>query len=1013
MVQPASISRILPTLAGRPPTPPRDATEPKPGIFSRLFSKPSQPPDITPTSSSESPNNSEPFKKRVAWDDDNDKSALESSAVPVTVSGERKPIKSILKPYNGNSIHANLGPKSKLSPPHTYANLAAMLESVAQQLAGKDRNSKMDAYTTLSGVLKASENVPDIRALKDKMGLLLQFIRRDLTAKSSTGTFDTTLVINALILLSIFLHRPAIAENLTTDFSIYLVDHAIRSFEDASMSKDVVKHLMLILAVQNFSAKIMNGDRVSRLVASLHDIEKNVKGKSIVMGRINIYRRLLRQSKAHMLVNTVWVHDLFGDMFSTVKETRALAVAFGLEAGLLLGTESKATRAFMELFSSDMDVGEIVVKFGEYYAGRLKAMIEAKQDISSVPQIWSVPILFLRSRPRQFEQWVFMKTWLGVIQECFNCSDHQAKFEANLAWNRLVFAIQPDEKTTSQMVTMLYQPLREQLRRKSRGRKAALGSLCNLLYYSLKPTSTYAQLDLYWDRYIVESVGKALAPRNTLTSTPESSRQDSMDACYILTALFDSTRPRPWTENRAMDSCSGKDTAMEPSELPALDSRWLRKSPGRVFPIMSPLLENLYWDLGEETETATGLWKSYITSIASPAVMEVKVSNETMSCVACIFGLMYKIWQGGPKSLQPESIPKRPLSEDFLSSFERIISTTIKGLGLLPFTEKLLSIGSEDEFVVIATPSHQPRKARGEPKCPLHHLFVLLTQVSPDLEYDRKFSQMLHRILSPFFDARPSKRGKLDLVQDLLGLLPPESNKPCRMIWSILADFTTFATDTRDESTNGANGTSGQPLGAEYRATLKILEFGFDLSPTEPLAGWKILFEALVASATIDAGDGGRALAVIEPLGRVLQTKLLKIDGQPNCFGSIYFRTLLSKATYPKDRQALDAARRRLWGTAVAKTSSFDPYNHLYEYTRESLQKAYKSFCNGLVLEYSDMISATTSLLAHCPASLLINALVKLQSGIGNWIKDESSRIVGGNALAQSVSYFTFLHGHH
>ena len=1020
MVQPALISRPLSTLTGNPPTPPRDSNngEQKPNFFHRISAKKvgSQPPsNVTPDSSSESPNQTAgTSRKKVAWDDNKPPLELsiggQSTVQPLPLSGERKPIKSILKPYNGSNIQLNLGPTTKLSPPHTYANLSEMLESVAQQLAGSDRSSKMDAYTTLSGVLRVSENVPDVRALKVKMSLLLQFIRRDITAKISTSALDTALIVNALILLSIFLHRPALAENINIDFSLYLVEHAIKTFEDPGMSKDVVKHLMLVLAEQNFPAKIMNAERVGRLITALHEIETYVKGKSIVIGRLNVYRTLLRQSRAHMLVNTDWIHDLFSDMLSSVNDTRAFAITFGLESGLVLGTESKASRAFMELFSGEL--GDSAIKFGDYYTGRLKTMIEEKDDIASVPQIWSVPILFLRCRPRQFEQWAFMNSWLGTIQECFNCSDQQARFEANLAWNRLVFAIQPDEKTTPQMATMLYRPLHEQLKRRSKSisninksRKGALGSLHNLLYYSLKPISTPAQLDLYWDRYISQFFNKALTPP-TAPETSESARQDLMDACRILVGLFDSTTPRPWKETRAMDPCPGKDIAMETSELPALDSRWLRKSSSRIFPVLGPLIETLYWDLGKETGIMTGLWNAYITSIASPAAKEVKVSNETMSCVACIFGLLYKIWQGGTKSLQSLPPSNDSVSEDFLSSFETIISKTISGLGLLPFTEKLLSIGSQDTFVVIATPSHQPRTSRGEAKCPLHHLVVLLTNISPGVEYHGKFSEMVRRVLSPFFDARPSSKVRMDLVKDLMELLPTERSEPCTMIWSILADFATLATNARDFVNNrGRN--SDQPLGVDYRSALKILEFGIDLSPSEPLPGWKSLFESLVTAATIDAGDGGRAIAAIEPLGRVLQAKAFRLEAQSNSCESFYFRVVLPKVTYPKDRQAFDAARRRMWGTAAAgsKNASFDPYNQLYEYVRQSLQKAYASFTHVLILEYSDLISATTTLLSHCPTTLVTNVLAKLQNGIGCWILDGSARLNGGNALSQSVRH--------
>jgi hypothetical protein len=909
-------------------------------------------------------------------------------------SGKRKPTKSILKSSNG------IGPKAKLSPPHTYANLADMLESVVQQLAGKDRSSKIDTYRILTGVLTASENVPDKRALRSKMGLLLSFIQRDLTAKTSAGTLDAHLVEEALPLLSVFLHTPGIADTINLDFSTNLVDYAIRTFEDASSSKLVVERLLDILAAQKFPFRNMNMDRVGRLIKCLHDVENYAKRRTIVNGRIKIYQTLLRQSDTFMLLNTDWIYDLFSDMFSTVKEIKASAIAFGLEAGLVLGTQSKASsRVFKELFSGDG------AKIGDYYARRLKGMIEEKQDIASVPKIWIVPILFLRSRSRQVEQWAFLETWLEIIKQCFNCSDQQAKSEANLAWNRLVFAVQLDEKTAPQMITMLYEPLRTQLRRNRRDRKVAFGSLCTLLYYAFKPKSTFAQLDLYWDRYVVETINKTLAPQDSSTSTSEIARQDLMSACRILISLFDIT-PRRWSETRAMNPCPGMDTSMETTELPALDSKWLRGNAGRVFSVISPLLEKLYWDLEEETESVTTLWKKYITSIASPALKEVKVSNETMSCVACIFGLLDKIWQNGPKHLHSVPPSEDDLSAHFLASFERIISVAINGLGLLPFTGKLLSISGEHEFVVIATPSHQPRKARSEPRSPLHHLLILLTNVSPSLEYDRKFSQMVRRILTPFLDARPSKRAKLDLIQDLLDDLPAGGNIPCRMIWSVLADLATLTTDTRDNVNNGATGMNDQPLGAEYRAALKVLELGVDMSPDELLPGWKVLYDALVTSATIDAVDAGRAIAVIEPLSCALQSKFSMADGPSNSRGYIYFRTVLSKATYPEDRQASDAASRRLCGTRASKTSSFDPYKLLYEYMNETLQKAYTSFINDLSFEYSGMIFAVINLLARCPSTLRHNTLAKIQDGIALWISDDNCRIVDGTDLSQSVSYF-------
>jgi len=925
-------------------------------------------------------------------------------------SGDRKPIKSILKPYNGVNIQGlNLGTTTKISPPHAYKNLAEMLESIAQQLAGEDRNSKMDAYTTLSGSIRASDNVPELRALKEKMGLLLQFMKRDLTAKTTTGSPDAPLIVNDLILLSSFLHKKAIADLISNDFSAYLLDHSIKSFEDSGMSKEVVKHLMFVLAQQNFSPKIMTSDRVGKLIGALHELENFVKGKSIVTGRMSIYRNLVRNSPSQMLANTVWFEDLFSEMLSSIPNTRASAIDLGLESALVLGTEGKASRAFMELFQRERGDDGGLPDFGEYYAARLKEMVKKKESGSAnVPQIWSIPVLFLRYKPRLWEQWKFMNHWLGVIQECFNSSDQQTRLEANLAWNRLVFAVQPDEKTAPNLITMLCRPLLEQLKRKnkstskSKARKATLSSICVLLYYSLQPNSTVAQLDLYWDQYVVQVVGKALTPPIT-SDNPESARQDLMDACYILKALFNSTIPRPWKKTRAMD-LSAPEPSMEATELPALDSKWLRKNAPRVFPVLEPILERLlYWDLNDDGETITTLWRTYITSIASPAIKEVKVSNETMACIASTFNFLYRFWHIGSRKSVPLSSDSS--AKDFLGNFSKIISATIEGLGVLPFTEKLLSIGSQDTFVVIATPSHRPKSSRGEILCPLHHLFVLLTSVCPGLHYDWTFSQMVRQIVTPFFEARPSSKARMDLVKDLLQLLPNKKTEPCKIIWQVLADFATFATDMRDENGFASNGSIDQPLGADYRSALKILESGFDLSPDEPLPGWKSLFEALVTSSTIDAGEGGRAIAVIEPLSRAVVARIS--SNEAPLISLTYCRMIVSKANYPKDRQALDAARKKIWGAAniTQKASGSDPYNHLYDYLRRSLESSYITFTKDRTLAYSDVLSAVTALLSRCSDSTCNNALIKLQNGICCWIQDDQVKLSGGTSLSQAVSY--------
>jgi Rap1-interacting factor 1 N terminal len=1026
MVEPAPVSTLPPLLpAARPPTPPRESSHGETkssNLIGRFFQKESSSrrssanSNFTPESSAESA--SQPAgissRKRVGfadWTEYNEppevsfdgKGQITHAVQRLPPSAERKPSKSILKPSNGShdEDYGGIGGTTRLLPPHHHATFATMLESIVQQLAGKDRISKQDAYLMLSGSMKASDNVPDIKALKEKMPLLCQFIWRDLSEKLENGNTDSTLVTKALVLLSSFLQKPAVAETFPAEFPMHIVDHAIKSLEDGTASKDILKHLMFVLSQQNFPSKIMNQERTGRLITALHQIESHVKGKSIITGRLNIYRTLLRQSKPHMLSNTIWVPDLFTDMMSSIREIRTSAITFGLESSLVLGRERNVCRAVSNLFEGEATDEKDGPKFADFYAGKLRELVKMKDaNSATVPQIFSVLVLFLRHKPQLLEQWAYLNLYLGVLQQCFNSSDSATKTEANYAWNRLVYAILPNEKTTANLRAILSRPLIAQLKRSSR--KATMSSVCNLLYYALRPNSPPVQLDMYWDEYVVSIVGQCLIAG--VRNDADLVAKDANDACNILHGLFDTTSIPPWTESRAMENF--QQNSMEPKALPALDSKWLRKSYSRVFPVLGPLVEKLYWDLGEKSDVAR-LWDAYITSIASPMKQEVKVSIDTMGCVASMFSLLHKIWNLGPQNigaLKPCKEPVLPLSTSaFLRSFEKLVSTATSGLGLLAFTEKLLCI-TQDTFVAIVTPSQHPKKPRGITKPPIHHLVLLLVKLSPNLEYDLRFSQMVRTILLPFFESRTSRKSRLDLVQDLLSLLPADGTVPGRMIWQILAEFAARAVDTRDEK--DVNRGSEQPLGLGYREVVSILEVGISISPKQPLSGWNSLLGALATSATLDAGDAGRAIAVIEPLAKSFLSTSTRISAAT--IGLPYLHSLVVNAgPYPKDRQALDSARRRLWGTdnAGSKIATFDPYVHLYDYVRNSLTAGYDSLSKQNHHDYADLVCSVTTLLDRCPIILSLGVLIKIQNGISCWIVDDGHKVIGDTLLSQSVRH--------
>ncbi len=295
-----------------------------------------------------------------------------------------------------------------------------------------------------------------------------------------------------------------------------------------------------------------------------------------------------------------------------------------------------------------------------------------------------------------------------------------------------------------------------------------------------------------------------------------------------------------------------------------------------------------------------------------------------------------------------------------------------------------------------------PKKLRGETKPPIQHLVFMLTNISPDLEYAGRFPQMVHRVLAPFFSTSKSSRSRMELASDLVNLLPSASTEATRAIWQAVTTFATTAADTRDREESIS--VHENLLGTEYKTAVKILNVGINLAPRKPLRGWNSLFEAIVNSATIDAGDAGRAIAVIEPLANIFMTNASKTD--QNLVGLLYIHLLLARAVYPRDRQALEGAKKRLWGTGNAgtKVSTFDPYVQLYDLLSSSLEKSYDSYSDDRALESTDILSTTTDFLSRCPTQLLLGALGKIQKGITFWILDPASKFNDSNTLSESVS---------
>ncbi|KAH8682331.1 Rap1-interacting factor 1 N terminal-domain-containing protein [Xylariales sp. PMI_506] len=1007
MVPQVIVPRALEALPARPPTPPRERTVDSVVDKQRQLLAPHPldprrslhtPPNYSPDSSDLSDPTSRRTRKRVGFSSQTEyrepptyvDNAASKQRTPISASSTisvSKPIKSILKPSNP-VVPNPLDPCGGSDEASRHANIVTMLESTIKQLAGADRESKLDAYMMLVRALKASNNLPDRIALQDKMSLFMQFIQRDLTTKAANGGVDSSLSNHASTLLITFLNFPAISATLTNEFGVFIVDHCIRSFEDPSAPKDVIRHVMQIVASQSFSPKVMTADRVGRLVSALHRIEEHLKGKSIIMSRLLIYRRLIKQSKPHMVTHSDWLLDLFADMLSNVKEIRATAIALGLEASFSIGKEKQLSRRVMEILQLVSDE----TKYIEYYINRLKSMAKDKHESAAVPQIWSVIILLMRC---PVDRWEFFGPWLEIIQLCFNSSDFPTKFEANYAWNRLVYCLQLSEQSFSKTIATVCQPFLSQLKRRAPSkqteelRRVVIGSVCNLYYYVFRPNVSSSHMDSFWDSCVPQLIQKMANPDFDAKSSEQRAtaapREHVHQAIQILTGLLNSTTPRIWKEDHIADT-----PLVKSDELPALDPKWVRRNSAKVFAVVEPLLSKTFLDLSDNGSASARLWKTLVGTVAFAASKEVKVSTDTATFMAFAFTFLFRVWSSGP----PESEDSKKTSDLFFEATRVFLSTIVDSLGLLPFTEKQLSMGKQNMFMPVATPSHRPGKGQGTTRTPLHHLFSILSSLPPGTIDDDGLTDLIRSVLTPFLTPK-SPRAKADLCHELMQSLPNDTLAPYGP-WVVVSEILCESLESSQASNTSTNSNGDIPVGHEYREVVKHLERGLKSTPNLSWPHWRILFQALSAKASDETGDAGCAIAIIEPLAKAT---LDIIDGSPKATVAMnVFRSgieLVTIAKQPRDRQVVDAARRRLWGTAVSgsRSASFDVYDNLYRLTNSLMDTTYYHLDDHEVRTITvPLLTEVAGFITRCAPPLVFKSVVNLQNSVGLWIQDPEER---------------------
>lgn len=858
--------RSLDTHLPRPPTPPRESPRSKKVLLPKDSFLTTDADVIVAADAASSVSSREPSppssstdskpKKRVLW---SPWTKYHKPDVPLTST----PIRSLIDPKNLKGIlkpsPAPLFGESPFGRPiaaHTFTSFTSMLESIIQALGSTERSKKLDTYITFANTLKAYDEIPDMKAMEDKLPTLCGFIRRDLDAKlEDGGNTDSQLIQQAIKFLVILVWTPRLVEAMDDVNAAFFLENAILKIEDPATPKIIVNHNLHLLAQQKFPSRIVTAERAGRIITALETLDDRVTGKSITKERIDIYYKLLFQSKAVMLARVNdWMDNLFGGLLSSVSEVRNRALICVAEVSRVLGRGDTLPKTLTNIFSRMVKGKRMFDSIKE----RLEQFIKDGEGIF-VARMWGIVLLLVKSIG---DHWEYFTPWLRIIEGCFNVSDKDVKVEAQLAWSKLIYAVGVGPTTTRKLLGLLCKPLEQYLDPKNghsntkKPRKAALANVSVLLYYGFRPNATSKQLSEIWDVVVVGLVEKMAL----------SSKDEVAEGVAILSAMFEST-PKLWAETRVLAA-----PPMAAEDVPRLDPKWVRTNSALVLRTLEVALNRGNWG-GEDTgKGVRPMWKRFTKTLADAGSKEIKVSAELMEAVAHAFNMFQRIWTVGPSALTgAKEVPSPMLPTSFIKKFSYLILTALESLGTFPFTEKQLAYDEQSKFSPAATPTH--KYSSGTSSVVLHppilHMFSLFLHPSSDIFVDEEYYDCVRSILWRCAMSQDSRRKKLALLSACASLLPHRDARELdRGMWQILGQL---ARRCLPALAREKTMLAPSPVQAEYRDVVKVLEWGCRYE----LPGWRRLFDEFCEVVGKEQGEGVVASVCVEPLAEVLRHQVL------------------------------------------------------------------------------------------------------------------------------------------
>lgn len=993
------------SLSVRPPTPPKDVEDSDKDadidetvqfLEDPFGEKPAQPkavtkvaakkllntPEQSPSSDISIPSSSA-RKKRVNFEvqicESPQKRAVIKSWTPTRSSPLRPlpqtrvslPLKSILKPTDAT---ATPPPNDEGAAAHQFKSFAEMLESIVKQLAQGERPSRLDAYNSLQRTMQAYDKIPDEQALKNKMSLLAQFIRRDTQAISPTGSgLDSQLIGQALKLLLALFRIPDVNAAMDDDFCSYMVERSIQVLTDPSVSKSVVNTHLAMLMQQNFRPRAITALRVEKIMDGLDTIQDRVKGFSVQAYRLRIYKKLIQQRPDLMIRHTDrWFKHVFKAVVSGHKDIYQSALDTAITAAKTVGHDRTVAKSALAVLNRCRNDGETTL--ARVMAIELHKMLDGENP-SLVPQIWSAVTGLLRDH---FEIKFFtdLEEWLKVFEKFLKSDNDQVKISGNMAYGFLLYAVNPSQDTVKVwskfILNVPLQQLQKRASMKKSERDAIFCGYNTLLYYAFRPTASHEQLDRFWIEFVVGFWTPLIH---------QSSSVQAALACRYVSALLNGSR-NPWNAQRALDLRYQAMTQL--SEIPLVDPRWVRRSISTILKFVETLLDTTAWSNNGPPgdDPVKAMWSAVLDSLVEASSKEVMASTETKDAMAHIVNLLRRVWDRHTAQL---ALPQHK-EDSWADKFCFLIESVVQKLGALQFVDRCLTRNSRDEFEVASTPSFRSRLG-GARISPLLYFIDLLMNQSEGRLSDSVRLRAMKLVIEPGFNAQNTRLSKLELLRDCATIVDGSLKASiAQEFWSQIATLLKLSIE---QQVPDSNERVSRQLGKEYDVTVELLRLGSGYL-LNTLQGVQVL-SAFIATVRREAGDGALVLAVIE---RISEQVLLNVADKSLClpYTSTLLQNLPSKTI---SRRVLDQGRQTLWPSspAAARNHDFDPYNHLYAAVTSAGAAAYDDLESNNVDPIRVFLAALCGSIKTCSTSLLAVYLRKTQEVVRAWVEDPQRKL--------------------